>query len=96
MIYWVINLLDKSLTSKIHVFCLDFASALLANIIHTPSTIQFLESNPMLTTQVKSSEYINRLLDYGIFAKIDQRKYSSFSLDAPLDRALIPFKGELP
>jgi len=54
MIYWVINLLNKSLSTKIHVFCLDFASAMLANIIHTPSTIQFLEQNPELTTQVTS------------------------------------------
>jgi hypothetical protein len=55
MIYWVINLLNKSLTNKIHVFCLDFASAMLANIIHTPSTIQFLEHNPKLTSQIMES-----------------------------------------
>lgn len=43
MVQWVLNLLNKSLSSKIHVFCLDFASAMMANIIHTPSTIQYLE-----------------------------------------------------
>ena len=46
MIHWVINLIKKSLNSKIHVFCLDFASAMLANVIHTPATIMYLESNP--------------------------------------------------
>jgi len=45
MIQWVLNLLNKSLASKIHVFCLDFASAMMANIIHTPSTIHYLEQN---------------------------------------------------
>jgi hypothetical protein len=39
MVQWVINLVKQSLNSKIHVFCLDFSSAMLANIIHTPYTI---------------------------------------------------------
>jgi len=55
LIQWTISLLKKSLNSKIHVFCLDFASAMLANIIHTPSTIQYLEQNPTLTTQIMES-----------------------------------------
>jgi len=45
MIQWVISLINQSLQSKIHVFCLDFASAMLANIVHTPSTLQYLEHN---------------------------------------------------
>jgi len=55
MIYWTINLINKSLTSKIHVFCLDFASAMLANIIHTPSTLQLLEHNRQLAKQIMES-----------------------------------------
>jgi len=55
MIYWTINLINKSLTSKIHVFCLDFASAMLANIIHTPSTLQLLERNRQLAKQIMES-----------------------------------------
>lgn len=46
MINWVITLLKKSFSTKIHVFCLDFSSAMLANVIHTPSTIHYLEQNP--------------------------------------------------
>lgn len=45
MISWIIDLIKKSLNTKIHVFCLDFSSALLANIIHSPHTISFLENN---------------------------------------------------
>jgi len=44
--------MNKSLTSKIHVFCLDFSSAILANIIHTNSTILYLEQNPQFTHDV--------------------------------------------
>lgn len=36
MIQWVVNLVKKSLDKKIHIFCLDFSSALLANIVHSP------------------------------------------------------------
>jgi len=55
MINWVINLINKSLNTKIHVFCLDFASAMLANVIHTPSTIEYLEYNPDIATKVMDS-----------------------------------------
>lgn len=46
MIRWVIDLIKTSLSSRIHVFCLDFASAMLANVIHTPATILYLEYHP--------------------------------------------------
>jgi len=46
MIKWVIDLIKTSLNTRIHVFCLDFASAMLANVIHTPATIMYLEYNP--------------------------------------------------
>ena len=52
MINWVITLLKKSFSSKIHVFCLDFSSAMLANVIHTPSTIQHLEQSPEFARNV--------------------------------------------
>ena len=39
LIKWVMELCKKSLKEKIHVFCLDFASAMLSNIIHTTSTL---------------------------------------------------------
>lgn len=55
LIYWAITLITKSLTQKIHVFCLDFASAMLANIIHTPSTIKVFEHNRPLAKQIMES-----------------------------------------
>lgn len=41
------ELITKSITDKsIHHFSLDFGSALLANIIHSPSTLAHLATNP--------------------------------------------------
>jgi hypothetical protein len=39
MINWLMAMIKRSTTQKIHQFSLDFGSALLANIIHTPSTL---------------------------------------------------------
>jgi len=52
MINWVINLIQRSLNKKIHVFCLDFASAMLANLIHTPETLVYLESKPEFALKI--------------------------------------------
>jgi len=43
LIQWVLRLLDKSKQTDIHIFSLDFASALLANILHSHSTLEYLE-----------------------------------------------------
>lgn len=42
---WIIKLLQRSRISEIHIFCLDFASALLANILHSNITLEYLEHN---------------------------------------------------
>lgn len=52
MISWIIDLIKKSINTKIHIFCLDFSSALLANVIHSPHTISFLENNMDLAKEV--------------------------------------------
>lgn len=52
LIEWVIELLNESLTRKINIFCLDFSSALLANIVHSPHTILFLENNADIARRV--------------------------------------------
>jgi hypothetical protein len=52
MLYWAINLIDKGAIMKIHMFCLDFASALLANMINTDSTIIMLETKVDIAAQV--------------------------------------------
>lgn len=46
MVNWIMNLIKKSLKEKIHHFSLDFGSALLANIIHAPSTLTALSQDP--------------------------------------------------
>lgn len=45
LIDWLIKLLQRSRTNEIHHFCLDFASALLANIFNSNIALDFLEQN---------------------------------------------------
>lgn len=49
---WVIDLLKISLKDTVHIFCLDFSSALLANIIHSPQTLSYLEHNQDLAKKL--------------------------------------------
>lgn len=42
---WIVKLLQRSRISEVHIFCLDFSSALLANILHSNYTIEFLIVN---------------------------------------------------
>lgn len=46
MIEWILNLIERSKTQTVHIFSLDFASALLANILHAASTCNYLDKNP--------------------------------------------------
>ena len=53
MIPWCIKLLQKYRKgADIHSFCLDFASALLANLLHASSTLERLESDERQTTEI--------------------------------------------
>lgn len=52
LIEWIVKLLERSTVAEIHVFSLDFASALLANILHASATADFLEKNIALTKNV--------------------------------------------
>jgi hypothetical protein len=52
LIDWIIKLLQRSRQSEIHIFCLDFASALLANILHSNITLEFLEKNTPICKNV--------------------------------------------
>lgn len=54
IIEWIVKLLQRSRISDIHIFCLDFASALLANILHSNYTIDFLEHNPNICKNVRN------------------------------------------
>lgn len=53
MINWLMDLISKSIVDKsIHHFSLDFGSALLANIIHAPSTLVYLSSKSIYAQNV--------------------------------------------
>lgn len=54
---WIIGLIERSLKKEIHIFSLDFASALMANILHSPSTHDYLAKNPKYTKNI-----MNKLL----------------------------------
>ncbi len=42
LINWVLSLVKKASHTKIHMFCLDFATAMLANVIHSKSCQTYL------------------------------------------------------
>lgn len=46
LITWVLALVRKSLNTKIHMFCLDFATAMLANMVHSRTCQTNLEKKP--------------------------------------------------
>lgn len=53
MIDWIIKLIERSLDIEIHTFSLEFASALMANILHATSTLEYLQKNSSFTKGVK-------------------------------------------
>ena len=57
MIEWVLQLTEKSTKKEVHIFSLDFGSALLANILHAQSTHDTLIKNPKYTKNL-----LNKLL----------------------------------
>ena len=46
LITWVLALVRKSLNTKIHMFCLDFATAMLANLVRSRTCQANLEKKP--------------------------------------------------
>ena len=89
MINWIMDLISKSINDKsIHHFSLDFGSALLANIIHAPTTLAYLSSKPQYAQNVTA--YSN--IDDGNNAKIHERPNSSFSIYAYIDLLVLPIK----
>ena len=56
LIQWSIKLVENSrLGQDIHIFSLDFASALLANFLHSYTTLDYLEKQPRLTKEIMNS-----------------------------------------
>lgn len=52
MIGWVLALVKKSLNTKIHMFCLDFATAMLANVVHSRTCQEALAPQPKVVTGI--------------------------------------------
>ena len=52
LIDWILRLLEKSKSTEIHIFSLDFSSALLANILHSNSTLEMLVQEPDKTKEI--------------------------------------------
>ena len=55
IISWVLKLVKTSFTIKIHMFCLDFATAMLANVIHSKWCQINLANKPEQTTGLMDS-----------------------------------------
>lgn len=55
LINWILKLLEKSKQTEIHIFSLDFSSALLANILHSPPTLEKLEQEPNFAKDIMMS-----------------------------------------
>ena len=52
MIDWIIKLVERSCQKDVHIFSLDFSSALLANILHATSTHEYLVKNFRYTKEL--------------------------------------------
>ncbi len=86
VIDWIIKLLQRSRISEIHIFCLDFASALLANILHSNITLDYLESNTTICKNVwKFLILVNRNLPGH-----DKGEYPYFCFDAYFNLFILP------
>jgi hypothetical protein len=63
------DLISKSIGDKtIHHFSLDFGSALLANIIHAPSTLTYLSAKPQYAQNVISKLNLVNVNNVKIYA----------------------------
>jgi hypothetical protein len=71
MMEWIVKLIERSTSKEIHTFSLDFGSALLANILHANSTLEYLEKNPAMAKSVRIS-YIS-------YKNIGARKIAGFN-----------------
>jgi hypothetical protein len=49
MIDWTVALIEKSIKKEVHIFSLDFSSALMANVLHATSTHEYFTKNTQFT-----------------------------------------------
>jgi hypothetical protein len=45
LLTWLSKLITRSSSNDIHVFCLEYGSALIANILHSNATLNHLDDN---------------------------------------------------
>eukprot|EP00826_Nyctotherus_ovalis_P047145 TRINITY_DN5386_c0_g5_i1.p1 TRINITY_DN5386_c0_g5~~TRINITY_DN5386_c0_g5_i1.p1 ORF type:complete len:313 (-),score=84.22 TRINITY_DN5386_c0_g5_i1:276-1214(-) len=64
MIEWIVKLLERSLAKDVHVFVLDFGSALLANVLRSRAAAEELENDPELTKSVSFTVYCRLFKDF--------------------------------
>jgi hypothetical protein len=89
MINWLMVLINKSLTTKIHHFSLDFGSALLANIIHAPTTLAYLSQDPKQAQKVWT---IIKVVNVANASFTEINKHSSLHSDAFTHLFVIPLQ----
>ncbi|CDW73502.1 3-5 exonuclease family protein [Stylonychia lemnae] len=58
LIEWILSLIERSTSKEVHIFSLDFSSALLANMLHATTTHEYLIKNAS-----KTKSLMIRILD---------------------------------
>ena len=52
IIEWLLGIMQRSRYTEIPVFCLDYLSSLLVNILHSETTLKFLDDNVTICKNV--------------------------------------------
>jgi hypothetical protein len=53
IIEWLLGIMQRSRYTEIPVFCLDYLSSLLVNILHSEVTLKFLDENITICKNVR-------------------------------------------
>ena len=62
LIDWLIKLLQRSKENEVHLFCLDYSTALIANILQSKFILDFLEKNNVVCKNLMET-FLNMLKD---------------------------------
>lgn len=94
MLDWIVKLIERSTAGEIHTFSLDFGSALLANILHANSALDFLEKSPAFTKSVSQNAVLTRV-DHGTVVRLDKENNSYVRPDACPDLSFLFKQGKI-
>ena len=92
LVQWIVELIERSKAKEIHVFSLDFSSALLANILHASATTEYLTKHPAFVREVNQLSCLLRVA-LGDNAKVVEGEDPDIRADAPVDMLVLPLKG---